>query len=95
MRNFTRWNRLCLLMLCLLGWLSIWMLSPDPYCYSATVTYYVQEGETLWSIADDFSISAHDIRKVVDEIQELSDCDSIIYVGQKLTVPLYNNMRGE
>jgi cell division protein YceG involved in septum cleavage len=59
------------------------------YHYNNTTTYYVSQGETLWSIAKQFSNNKQDIRKVIYEIELLSECNANLQIGQELTIPIY------
>lgn len=65
------------------------------YQYTTTTSYYVSEGETLWSIAQQYSDNRHDIRIVIDEIKTLSQCDSNLQISQHLTVPLYDVLNSD
>lgn len=59
------------------------------YDYEETVTIFVDKGDTLWSIARPFS-EGRDIRKVIDIIQQESDCGSTIYPGDVLHIPVFD-----
>lgn len=56
-----------------------------------TVTYYaitVEAGDTLWTIAEEYSDGKTDIRKLIYEISNLNNLEtSNISVGQKLLIP--------
>ncbi len=55
---------------------------------SATITYRVQGGDTLWSIAADVAGPTADLRGVVADIRRLNDLpDAVIHVGDVLAVP--------
>ena len=48
----------------------------------------VKNGDTVWKIAKKHNINKKDIRKLVYEIREINDLDSlIIYPGQLIKVP--------
>lgn len=54
-----------------------------------TEHYWVKKGDTLWSIAKDFSPEGYDIRKMIYQIREENDLDTaMIYEGAKLEIPL-------
>ncbi len=51
----------------------------------------VMYGDSLWSIAQEYGKKDNDIRESVYQIASLNNIEgSEIYVGQKLTVPVYN-----
>lgn len=62
------------------------------YHYETTTNYIVSKGETIWTIAQQFSDNRHDTREVVYEIQKLSNTTALIFPGQELTIPLYTVM---
>ena len=49
--------------------------------------YYVQQGDTLWSIVKDNCENYKDISMTIDIICKLNNCSSTIYVHQKLILP--------
>ncbi len=50
----------------------------------------VMEGDSLWHIAKEYGKKNQDIRESVYEISSLNNIKgATIYVGQKLTVPVY------
>lgn len=75
--------------LALLGWLAI---SNDraAYDYEETISYWVEPGDTLWTIARKYSTDQQDVRRVIDIIEQESDCTATIYPGQQLTIPVFN-----
>lgn len=70
----------------------VWMfVSADraAYEYTATTTYWVEQGDTLWKIAREYSTDKQDVRRVIDIIEELNDTGATIYPGDCLTVPVF------
>ena len=65
------------------------------YKYTSTTSYYVEEGDTLWFIAQQYSDNRHDVRIVIDEIEKLSQCNANLQIGQLLTIPLYDVMQAD
>lgn len=63
------------------------------YAYTETTTYYVEKGDTLWTIAQEYSDNRHDTRKVIYEIEKLSGCTATIFPGDRLTIPVYEVMK--
>lgn len=59
------------------------------YEYTDTTLYWVEQGDTLWKIARDYSTDRQDVRRVIDIIEDLNDCTATIYPGQCLTVPVF------
>lgn len=56
-----------------------------------TVTYTVQAGDTLWSIADKFD-PTQDTRKVVYEMEQMnhiSDRTALVVPGESLKIPVH------
>ena len=52
--------------------------------------YVVSDGDTLWSIAKTSNgYNNVDIRKIVDDIETVSKCNSDIKEGDKLYIPIY------
>lgn len=50
----------------------------------------VLEGETLWSIAENYNPEGRDIRSFISEIAQLNTMnDKMIYPGQVLQIPIY------
>lgn len=61
------------------------------YDYDDTVTYYVEQGDTLWIIARQYSDpNKHDPRRVIAIIENINDCDSAIFPGEALEIPIFN-----
>ena len=58
---------------------------------SVTKAYYVitvESGDTLWSIASEYSNNRNDVRKLIYEISNLNELESSdIYIGQQLLIP--------
>ena len=54
-----------------------------------TEDYWVKQGETLWSIAQEYSPDGYDIRKMIYEIKEINEMEtSMIYSGDKIMIPI-------
>lgn len=52
--------------------------------------YTVDEGETLWSIAEESNgYGEMDRRDIIADIQAESGCSSDIYAGQTVYIPIY------
>jgi LysM repeat protein len=63
---------------------------PEPM----TADYWVNSGDTLWSIAEQVAPEDTDVRAVVAEIRNLNDLESsLIYPGQSLLVPIASSNR--
>lgn len=57
---------------------------------SASDTYVVAEGETLWSIAQAITPAERDVRDTVDTVKSMNLLDSAnIRPGDQLLVPIY------
>ncbi len=50
------------------------------------ITYVVQQGDTVWSIAADNNIYK-DIREMVYKIRKINNNDCLIFPGQELLIP--------
>ena len=50
--------------------------------------YVVDNGETLWDIANKNNPENKDIRKVVYEIQKYNNIGNVVNVGQEIKIPL-------
>lgn len=63
--------------------------TPDPVSYE---TYVVKQGDTLWSIAQQSDMwNKMDARNIIDDMEERSNCNALIYPGQIVYIPMYNN----
>lgn len=86
----------CLIVLVVLlvcGWVTIKVTAwseQKTYAYSDTVGYVVEQGDTLWTIARRYSTERHDVRKVIDIIEEINDCTATIYPGDWLDIPVFD-----
>lgn len=77
---------------------TFWLLvhgSDHWYEYEDTVTYYVEQGDTLWTIARHYSSDNHDVRRVIDMIEEINDCNATIYPGDSLEIPVFSCLGGQ
>lgn len=62
---------------------------PDPIDY---VEYVVQEGDTLWDIAHQSNgFNKVDIREIIDDIEDKSNCSGSIVPGDIVYIPVYEN----
>lgn len=52
------------------------------------ISYYVESGDTLWSIASDHNYKDEDVRKVIYDIKKLNGIDDVIYAGQELKIEI-------
>lgn len=59
------------------------------YEYTETTICWVEQGDTLWKIARDYSTEKQDVRRVIDIIEKMNDCGATIYPGQCLIVPVF------
>lgn len=66
----------------------------DGISHKKYVTYIkIKEGDTLWSIANDFyTIDYQNISELVDEIKDSNHIDDTIYIGQYIIVPHYKKI---
>lgn len=56
--------------------------------YDRFATYYVENGDTLWEIAEKNNVNNKDVRKLIYEIRELNNIDTMLYIGQEIIIPL-------
>ncbi len=49
---------------------------------------YVQEGDNLWKLANEYYQGKRDIRKVIYTIKEINQIGTTIYPGQHLIIPI-------
>lgn len=62
---------------------------PTPIDYDI---YIVESGDTLWNIATmSNGFNKYDIRFIIDDIQDASNCTAMIYPGQTLYIPIYDD----
>lgn len=53
--------------------------------------YYVKSGDTLWKIASMSNGADYmDIRNIIYDIEHKSDCNALIYLGDKIYIPVYD-----
>jgi len=58
------------------------------------IDYQVRSGQTLWSIAKEYTPNNKDIRQTIYEIKKLNDQDlSIIYPGQTIKVQVESEVK--
>lgn len=68
----------------------------EVYDYSNTTTWAVENGDTLWDIAKEYSNNTHDVRKTIEIIKELNGgLTSELKPSTIINVPLYDNMTTE
>lgn len=61
------------------------------YDYTDTVMYQVESGDTLWTIARQYTNhEKQDVRRVIDIIEDINDCTADIYPGDCLTIPVFD-----
>lgn len=54
---------------------------------SQVINYQIRSGQTLWSIAREYTPSNKDIRQTIYEIEQINDQDlSVIYPGQTIKI---------
>jgi len=54
---------------------------------SQVINYQIRKGQTLWSIAREYTPSNKDIRQTIYEIEQINDQDlSVIYPGQTIKI---------
>ena len=59
-----------------------------------TETYFVQSGDTMWSIAEDHIGAGMDVRKYIELIYQYNDgLTDLIVSGQEITIPILSNAR--
>lgn len=61
------------------------------YDFSETDTYRVESGDTLWTIANQYYDNSHDIRKVIGIIEEINETSALIYPGDILEIPIFED----
>lgn len=61
---------------------------PEPSHY---ITYVVEQGDCLWSIADNSNgWNKLDNRKIIEDLCNKSNCTSMVYPGQTVYIPIYD-----
>lgn len=70
--------------------------SDSHYEYEDTVTYFVEQGDTLWTIARRYADpNLHDVRRVISMIEDLNNCNANIYPGDALEIPVFSCLCGQ
>ncbi len=65
------------------------MKAPEPVSYER---YVVEKGDTLWGIARQSDMwNKIDASYIIDDMQEKSNCTALIYPGQVVYIPMYND----
>lgn len=65
------------------------------YAYEDTVGYVVEQGDTLWTIARRYTTEQQDVRRAIDIIEEVNECDANLHPGQWLEIPVFNVTLGD
>lgn len=53
--------------------------------------YRIKSGDTLWMVASESNgYNKIDTRKIIDDIEDKSDCSADIYPGQIVYIPIYD-----
>lgn len=91
MKNFYRpWVILaCIIVIALYATVAQIRHDAHAYDYSTTYTMIVERGDSLWKIAEPIS-QDRNIQRVIDIIQEESDCGATIYPGDVLRIPVFD-----
>ena len=56
---------------------------------SQVINYQIRKGQTLWSIAREYTPNSKDIRDTIHEIKDLNNMqDSNIYAGQTIKIKI-------
>ena len=64
--------------------------SQQVYAYEETVTYYVEQGDTLWTIARQYATEKQDIREVILIFFYKNYSTPTFYPGEAFAIPLFN-----
>ncbi|MGB3465550.1 MAG: LysM peptidoglycan-binding domain-containing protein [Cyclobacteriaceae bacterium] len=54
------------------------------------IQYFVEDGDTLWSIASEYNFNNEDVRKVIHRIQKHNGISNTIQLDQEIIIPVYN-----
>ena len=70
------------------------VMQNDAQKIADTETYIVEDGDTLWDVAKLSNGYNHmDIREIIYDIQQLSDCTTEIHRGDVLLIPIYEEWK--
>lgn len=82
---------MCLVAIMIVGLLTVCvnaMQKPDIVGYD---TYTVRSGDTLWAIAQESNgWNRMDAYEIINDIEEASDCSSLIHPGDVVYIPIYD-----
>ena len=58
------------------------------------IDYQIRSGQTLWSIAKEFTPNNKDIRQTIYEIEQINEQDlSVIYPGQTIKIQIESEVK--
>ena len=57
---------------------------------ASTESVYVEEGDTLWNICEEYAPNSMDIRKYIQIVKDYNDkTDATIYTGELIELPIF------